>query len=145
MEYVHKGTNAVAIGLNAGQGTQGASAVAIGDGAGQISQSNYSVAVGLAAGLTTQGDSSVAVGRNAGRESQGITSTAVGYNAARFSQGTFQRRWAFKQVISIKANPRLRLVTACLHQIDEKTTRLCSYCFIDLEGNKKDFLYCLAR
>ena len=72
------GTNAVAIGLDAGKTTQGNSGVAIGDQAGQTTQSQHAVAIGALAGKTTQGESSVAIGKQAGKVNQGNEAVAIG-------------------------------------------------------------------
>jgi len=60
----------LAIGLRAGQGSQGNTAVAIGQDAGQSNQGTNSVAIGPGAGNTNQGAQSVAIGISAGRRCQ---------------------------------------------------------------------------
>jgi len=72
------GTNAVAIGVTAGETTQGNSGVAIGDQAGRTTQSQHGIAIGALAGKTTQGESSVAIGKQAGKVNQGNEAVAIG-------------------------------------------------------------------
>jgi hypothetical protein len=78
--------NAVAIGQNAGQTTQGTQAVAIGTFAGALTQGNNSVAIGRGAGQSSQGANSVAIGNNAGATNQGVYSIAIGLDAGLSNQ-----------------------------------------------------------
>ena len=80
------GTNAVAVGEDAGKTTQGTEAVAIGVQAGQTTQSNQAVAIGPYTGKTTQGASAVAVGKSAGETNQGAQSVAIGLSAGKTNQ-----------------------------------------------------------
>ena len=77
----------IAIGSSAGNTTQGEDAVAIGTGAGYNTQSTDAVAIGTGAGNTTQGAESVAIGSGAGSITQGADAVAVGQNAGNTSQG----------------------------------------------------------
>jgi hypothetical protein len=76
----------VAIGVNAGQGTQGASAVAIGANAGQDSQQANAVAIGNGAGRTGQQTNAVAIGNSAGLRGQQAGAVAIGVQAGYTSQ-----------------------------------------------------------
>jgi hypothetical protein len=82
-----QGTKAVAIGVNAGNDTQGTKAVAIGDQAGKTDQSSSAVAVGEQAGLTTQSQHGIAIGAQAGQTTQGTSAVAVGKQAGKVNQG----------------------------------------------------------
>lgn len=68
---------AVAIGLGAGQGSQGFMATAVGNAAAQVSQGTYAVAVGTNAGQVSQGAYAVAIGSNAGTTSQPANSIII--------------------------------------------------------------------
>ena len=72
------GTNAVAIGEQAGKTTQGTKAVAVGEQAGLTTQSQHGIAIGAQAGQTTQGTSSLAIGKQAGKVNQGNEAVAIG-------------------------------------------------------------------
>jgi hypothetical protein len=82
-----QGTEAVAIGNDAGNTTQGAGAVAVGGSAGYTGQGNFAVAVGNDAGNTTQGYGATAVGNSSGSNTQGNFAVAIGFNAGTTSQG----------------------------------------------------------
>ena len=95
--------SSIAIGLNAGQVSQGLAVttfpnpaggcVAIGLNAGQTSQRAFSVAIGSQAGMSGQGGATlggaIAIGAQAGMISQGDYSVAIGYNAGRTNQGAY--------------------------------------------------------
>jgi hypothetical protein len=80
----NQGSNAVAIGLNAGQTNQGSNAVAIGAGAG-YNQGSNAVAIGLNAGQTNQGSNAVAIGAGAGQTNQGSNSIVLNATGAALS------------------------------------------------------------
>ena len=77
----------VAIGLSAGETSQGLVAVALGRYAGNDNQGNYAIAVGQYAGETNQGTESVAIGMNAGQTTQANYSQAIGNSAGKSGQG----------------------------------------------------------
>lgn len=77
---------AIAIGLNAGQTTQGTHGVAIGTQAGSSGQGAVAVAIGLQAGYDTQAVGAVAIGSGAGYITQGANAVAIGSNAGQSSQ-----------------------------------------------------------
>jgi hypothetical protein len=81
--------NAVAIGNNAGENSQGANAVAIGYYTGNTNQGENAVAIGYQAGLSTQGANAVAIGYKAGYTYQGQKSVAIGYYAGHYGQGAY--------------------------------------------------------
>jgi hypothetical protein len=85
---ITQGSNSVAIGLLAGNNNQGGSSIAIGAEAGEDSQGIQSVAIGVAAGETSQGNSATALGSTAGQTNQGNFAIAVGSGAAYNGQGT---------------------------------------------------------
>ncbi len=82
----YQGTQAVAVGLFAGNTHQGTQSVAVGVGAGQITQGTESVAVGASAGTNSQGNVAVAVGSGSGQFTQGLAAVAVGYSAGNDQQ-----------------------------------------------------------
>ncbi len=82
-----QGAGSVAVGYLAGNSGQGSNAVAVGNGAAMTSQGDNAVAVGIQAGLTSQGVNTVAVGGNAGKSDQGDNAVAVGVQAGQISQG----------------------------------------------------------
>jgi len=71
----------VAVGVNAGNTSQGVGAVAIGAQAGFITQGEGAIAIGQTAGENNQGNGAVAIGNVAGRNSQGANSIAIGGGA----------------------------------------------------------------
>ena len=77
----------IALGVNAGETSQGASSVAIGANAGYIAQGGSSVAIGFVAGNGGQGNTAVAIGASAGYANQGADAVALGFGAGEFSQG----------------------------------------------------------
>lgn len=79
--------NAISIGVNAGNNTQGIDTIAIGTNAGETAQGQSSTAIGSGAGNQNQGANAVAVGFSAGGNAQGESSVAVGYLAGNESQG----------------------------------------------------------
>jgi hypothetical protein len=79
----------VAVGLNAGNTSQGASAVAIGSSAGNSGQLGGAVAIGFNSGVTTQGASTVAVGQGAAFSGQGTGAVAIGNTAGFTNQATY--------------------------------------------------------
>jgi hypothetical protein len=79
---------AVALGLNAGNTSQGFTAVAIGTSAGAGSQGSGAVAMGYIAGLSQQGANAIAIGNQAGNISQGANAIAIGSYPADSAQGT---------------------------------------------------------
>ena len=84
---VSQGTNAIAIGVNAGKTNQQGVSVAIGTNAGETNQYNSAVAIGYLAGNLNQSTASVAVGSSAGNYSQGYASVAIGNSAGYLQQG----------------------------------------------------------
>jgi len=80
-------TPGVAIGLSAGETSQGLVAVALGRYAGNSNQGNYAIAVGQYAGETSQGGEAVAIGMNAGQTTQANYAQAIGNSAGKTSQG----------------------------------------------------------
>ena len=74
---IGQGTQAVAVGYNAGQSTQGAYAIAIGVNAGLNNQSTQAVAIGYNAGQSTQGAYSIALGAYAGLYNQWPSSIVI--------------------------------------------------------------------
>lgn len=82
-----QGISSVAVGSNAGNDSQGSSAVAIGVRSAQLSQGIYAVAIGADTGETSQGASAVAVGTGAGNDTQGIYAVAIGASAGESNQG----------------------------------------------------------
>ena len=82
-----QGNAAVAIGNNAGQDNQGIQSVAIGSNAGYTTQSNSAVAIGNAAGNYLQSANAVAVGDRSGSYTQGASAVAVGQFAGNYLQG----------------------------------------------------------
>ena len=82
-----QGSEAVAIGQYAGLNTQGIKAVAVGTSAGTTNQGSSAVAIGNSAAYGGQGDSAVAVGSDAGKNTQGLAAVAVGNNTGAIYQG----------------------------------------------------------
>ena len=81
-----------AIGINAGNNTQGANSVAIGRSAGVSSQGGAigeAVAVGYNAGNNNQGQEAIAIGMNAGNSFQELRSVAIGSWAATADQSAY--------------------------------------------------------
>ena len=83
-----QGASAIAIGNSAGQTSQGISAVSIGLQAGQTSQNTGCVAIGTTAGRTAQGTGAIALGNSAGQTTQGADGVAIGRLSGVSSQGT---------------------------------------------------------
>ena len=81
------GLSAVAIGVQAGNTTQGSEAVAIGQYAGLNTQGAKAVAVGTLAGTTLQGSEAVAIGSSAAYGGQGVSAVAIGDSAGKNTQG----------------------------------------------------------
>ena len=77
----------IALGVNAGETSQGANSVAIGANAGYIAQGGSSVAIGFVAGNGLQGNTAVAIGASAGYANQGADAVALGFGAGEMSQG----------------------------------------------------------
>jgi hypothetical protein len=84
-----QGSGSVAIGFQAGQGSQGANAVAIGFQAGQTAQGSGSVSIGFGAGFVGQLFNAVAIGSQAGQTSQASSAVAIGVRAGLFGQGGY--------------------------------------------------------
>jgi len=82
-----QGSEAVAIGANAGQTSQGIYAVAIGTNAGQINQGSDAIAIGRYAGLDTQYENNIAIGVNAGRKVSGNNALCIGWYSGSTSVG----------------------------------------------------------
>ena len=98
----NQGSEAVAIGYEAGKTSQGTQAVAIGDICGRQSQAQactavgrmsgqngqqyYSVAIGVASACQNQGSTAVAVGYGSGYQNQGRKSVALGDSAGFYNQ-----------------------------------------------------------
>ena len=77
----------IALGVNAGETSQGGNSVAIGANAGYIAQGGSSVAIGFDAGNGLQGNTAVAIGTHAGYAGQGGDAVALGFGAGEFTQG----------------------------------------------------------
>lgn len=77
----------IALGLNAGQTSQGAFAIAVGNDAGQTSQGSLAVAAGYQAGQSSQGSLAVAIGYLSGQNNQTAGAVAIGYQSAVSGQG----------------------------------------------------------
>ncbi|MCP1670274.1 YadA-like family protein [Kerstersia gyiorum] len=79
--------NSIALGVDAGKGTQGTLAddrtshIAIGTGSGQNVVGNQTVALGYGAGSNVSGDQNIAVGSQAGSGVDGDLTVAIGYQA----------------------------------------------------------------
>ena len=84
-----QGSNAVAIGSQAGSSSQQANSVAIGNQAGQYRQQQNSVAIGHTAGYKDQYMEATAVGNFAGSIRQRLYTTAIGSNAGMSSQQSY--------------------------------------------------------
>lgn len=82
-----QGVSAVAIGKSAGDATQGTLAIAVGQDAGKTTQGTEAVAIGVQAGQTTQSNQGVAIGPYAGKTTQGASAVAVGKSAGETNQG----------------------------------------------------------
>jgi hypothetical protein len=67
----------MAIGLQAGQYSQGDQAIAVGIQAGQTGQGDYSIAVGIQSGQLNQGEYSIAIGNSAGKINQPANSIVI--------------------------------------------------------------------
>jgi hypothetical protein len=80
-----QGNYAVAMGFQAAITSQGTGAVAIGREAGNA-QGAYAVAIGQEAGFSGQGSGAIAIGLEAGETDQGEDSVAIGYRAGRENQ-----------------------------------------------------------
>ena len=78
---INSAQQAIAIGQQAGETSQGLFGLAVGAEAGKTSQGVRSVAIGTGAGQTSQGTNSVALGSLAGTSSLGDHSVAIGYMA----------------------------------------------------------------
>ena len=81
-----QGSDAVALGTNAGKGSQYNGAIAIGGNAGENQQLYSSIAIGVGSGQTQAWDA-VALGRSAGSTNQSYYSIAVGRSAGETCQG----------------------------------------------------------
>ena len=81
-----QGSDAVALGTNAGKGSQYNGAIAIGGNAGENQQLYSSIAIGQCSGQTQAWDA-VALGRSAGSTNQSYYSIAVGRSAGETCQG----------------------------------------------------------
>ena len=81
-------TEAVAIGYEAGFNAQGQAGIAIGKQAGCGDQANDSIAIGTRAGKVSQQNGGVAIGTNAGYNAQGTSTVAIGTNTGYADQGT---------------------------------------------------------
>ena len=82
----------IALGLSSGgsaalQVAQGTEAIAIGKEAGRTGQGNYGIAIGPAAGNSTQGQQAIAIGKATGGTSQGADAIAIGNLAGGINQG----------------------------------------------------------
>lgn len=84
----HSQTNAVNIGVNAGDGL-GNESVSIGINAGSINtlNSNGAVAIGTSAGYQNQGQHAIAIGRGCGTYEQGYSAVAIGNYSGRNNSG----------------------------------------------------------
>ncbi len=83
----------IALGLSSGgsaalQVAQGTEAIAIGKEAGRTGQGNYGIAIGPSAGNSTQGQQAIAIGKATGGTSQGADAIAVGNLAGGINQGS---------------------------------------------------------
>jgi hypothetical protein len=84
---VEQSPNAIAIGAQAGQQTQGSDSIAIGAFAGFSNQLLGSIAIGSLAGNEQQGVNSIAIGDNAGFSTQSDNAIAIGTDAGNMNQG----------------------------------------------------------
>ncbi len=84
---IQQSGSAIAIGNQAGNGTQQDGTVAIGAAAGYENQQENAIAIGFNAGDTSQGVNSVAIGVATGSISQGNYSVAIGSGAGYENQG----------------------------------------------------------
>jgi len=84
-----QGESAVAIGFNAGETTQGGAAIALGTFAGQTTQGNAAIAIGGLAGNSGQGNSAIALGNLAGNSGQKDYAVALGFGAGQTTQGDY--------------------------------------------------------
>ena len=76
-----QGTNAIAIGIQSGQGTQSSGAIAIGYQAGQTIQGINAIAIGTQSGQGTQSSGAIAIGYQAGDAiTTGNKNIIIGYN-----------------------------------------------------------------
>jgi hypothetical protein len=80
----NSGPYSIALGLNAGAGTN---SISLGQLTGYSSQGNETVAIGYQAGSLNQGGSAVSIGNNAGYAGQGQNAIAIGYLAGETNQG----------------------------------------------------------
>ena len=78
--------NNVRLGNNSGLTNQSGNAIAIGVSAGETSQGTDAIAIGSSAGLTDQSGNAIAIGVSAGETSQGADAIAIGYRAGETSQ-----------------------------------------------------------
>ena len=81
-----QGAGSVAIGQSAGNTGQGAQSIAIGEDSGKIAQATTAIAVGFAAGETDQKQAAVAIGYSAGQTTQGTSAVAIGSQAGATDQ-----------------------------------------------------------
>ena len=79
-----QGTHAIAIGFQSGRIRQNSNAVAIGSNAGGNAQGGNAIAIGNTAGSNTQGGNAIAIGSGAGLSNQSSNSIAIGYRAGDF-------------------------------------------------------------
>ena len=78
---IDQSVDAIAIGLQAGENSQGPSAIAIGPSAGFLGQQSQAIAIGNGAAGFTQGANAIAIGASASTNSQGTGAIAIGYSA----------------------------------------------------------------
>lgn len=84
---INQGSQAIAIGMQAGMTNQKSNSIAIGVTAGMSNQGTYSIALGLGSGSNLQGQDSIAIGRLSGFVGQSIDSIAIGYSSGYSIQG----------------------------------------------------------
>ena len=83
----NQGSQAIAVGSNAGLSNQGCNSVAIGFRAGECNQNNFSVAIGTRSGLSGQSSFNIAIGQNTqASNNTGSYSIAIGNSAAQSNQ-----------------------------------------------------------
>jgi len=80
---------ATAVGRYCGETNQGIGAFSAGSFSGNLNQGNYGVGIGYKGGSENQGDSAVAIGQSAAETDQGTGSIAIGFNSGRDSQGSY--------------------------------------------------------
>lgn len=131
--------SSVAIGLSAGQASQGLAittfpnpagdAVAIGNSAGQTAQRWQSIAIGSRAGQSGQGGATlggaIAIGVNAGQLSQGDRSIAIGTNACITNQGAYAVAIGASCGVSVSQHENTIMINSGSAGLDTNGTGRC--------------------